>query len=135
MFPRHVGATRGIVSGRRREESRPRQEMSQAASVIFELETVLAAGPNDRRTEILKRMTDLFLGGAETFNNEQVGLFDGVLAYSDSNFGLSAGDKTERFAWRVKRKAQRPEAKDQRPKQEVSSCTPYSKTSVTPFAV
>ena len=55
--------------------------MSQAASVIFELETVLAAGPNDRRTEILKRMTDLFLGGAETFNNEQVGLFDGVLAH------------------------------------------------------
>src|SRR5216683_5981044 len=81
MFPRHVGATRGIVSGRRREESRPRQEMSQAASVIFELETVLAAGPNDRRTEILNRMTDLFLGGAETFNNEQVGLFDGVLAH------------------------------------------------------
>jgi hypothetical protein len=34
--------------------------MSQAASVIEELEYVLAAGSSDRRTEILRRMTDLF---------------------------------------------------------------------------
>jgi uncharacterized protein (DUF2336 family) len=55
--------------------------MSQAASVIVELETVLTAGSSDRRTEILRRMTDLFLGSAEAFNNEQVGLFDDVLAH------------------------------------------------------
>jgi hypothetical protein len=53
--------------------------MSQAASVIDELEDVLAAGSGDRRTEILKRMTDLFLGNADAFNQEQVGLFDDVL--------------------------------------------------------
>jgi uncharacterized protein (DUF2336 family) len=55
--------------------------MSQAASVIEELEHVLAAGSSDRRrTEMLRRVTDLFLGGAESFNQQQVGLFDDVLA-------------------------------------------------------
>jgi uncharacterized protein (DUF2336 family) len=56
--------------------------MSQAASVIDELETVLAAGSSDRRrTQILRRVTDLFLGSAESFNDEQVGVFDDVLAH------------------------------------------------------
>jgi len=55
--------------------------MSQAASVIDELEDALAAGSSDRRTEILRRVTDLFLGNAEAFNREQVGLFDDVLAH------------------------------------------------------
>jgi uncharacterized protein (DUF2336 family) len=55
--------------------------MSQAASVIEELEFVLAAGSSDRRTEILRRVTDLFLGSADDFNGEQVGLFDDVLAH------------------------------------------------------
>jgi hypothetical protein len=55
--------------------------MSQAASVIEELEYVLAAGSSDRRTEILRRVTDLFLGSADDFNGEQVGLFDDVLAH------------------------------------------------------
>lgn len=48
--------------------------MSQTASVIEELEDVLAAGSSDRRTEILRRVTDLFLGNAENFNHEQVGV-------------------------------------------------------------
>jgi len=55
--------------------------MSQAASFIEELEDVLAAGSSDRRTEILRRVTDLFLGNAENFNHEQVGVFDDVLAH------------------------------------------------------
>ena len=55
--------------------------MSQAASVIDELELVLTAGSSDRRTEILRRVTDLFLGDAAAFNQEQVGLFDDVLAH------------------------------------------------------
>ena len=55
--------------------------MSQAASVIDELEQVLAAGSSDRRTEILRRVTDLYLGNAPGFNAEQVGLFDDVLAH------------------------------------------------------
>jgi uncharacterized protein (DUF2336 family) len=55
--------------------------MSQAASVIDELENVLAAGSSDRRTEILRRVTDLFLGDAEAFSQEQTGLFDDVIAH------------------------------------------------------
>lgn len=55
--------------------------MSHAASVIDELETVLTAGSSDRRTEILRRVTDLFLGDAKAFNPEQVGLIDDVLAH------------------------------------------------------
>jgi len=55
--------------------------MSQAASVIDELEDALAVGSSDRRTEILRRVTDLFLGNAEAFNEEQVVLFDDVLAH------------------------------------------------------
>jgi hypothetical protein len=55
--------------------------MSQAASVIEELEDVLAAGSSDRRTEILRRVTDLFLGNAKSFSHEQVGVFDDVLAH------------------------------------------------------
>ena len=55
--------------------------MSQAASVIDELEHVLAAGSSDRRTEILRRVTDLYLGNATDFNAAQVGVFDDVLAH------------------------------------------------------
>jgi hypothetical protein len=55
--------------------------MSQVASVIEELEDVLAAGSSDRRTEILRRVTDLFLGNAKSFSHEQVGVFDDVLAH------------------------------------------------------
>ena len=40
--------------------------MSQAASVIEELEQVLAAGSSDRRMEILRRVTDLYLAAAVT---------------------------------------------------------------------
>ena len=75
-----LGATQAI-SGRRREEILPKTRMSQAASVIEELEDVLAAGSSDRRTEILRRVTDLFLGNAKNFSHEQVGVFDDVLAH------------------------------------------------------
>jgi uncharacterized protein (DUF2336 family) len=75
-----LGATQAI-SGRRQEEILPKTRMSQAASVIEELEDVLAVGSSDRRTEILRRVTDLFLGNAESFSHEQVGVFDDVLAH------------------------------------------------------
>ena len=55
--------------------------MSQATSVIEELENVLAAGSSDRRTEILRRVTDLFLGNAAHFSDAQVGVFGDVLAH------------------------------------------------------
>ncbi|HET9714588.1 MAG TPA: DUF2336 domain-containing protein [Pseudolabrys sp.] len=54
--------------------------MSQVASVIDELEHVLAVGPGERRTEILRRVTDLFIGNADNFDPPQIAVFDDVLA-------------------------------------------------------
>src|SRR4029078_12145269 len=75
-----LGAAQALI-GRRREEIPPKTRMSQTSSVIEELQDVLGAGSSDRRTEILRRVTDLFLGNAENFNHEQVGVFDDVLAH------------------------------------------------------
>ena len=55
--------------------------MSQVASVIDEIESALSAGSAERRTEVLRRVTDLFLGNADQFNDDQVELFGDVLAH------------------------------------------------------
>ena len=75
-----MGHSRQSVKGGRKNPAQDKK-MSQAASVIDELEQVLAAGSSDRRTEILRRVTDLYLGHATGFNDEQVGLFNDVLAH------------------------------------------------------
>jgi uncharacterized protein (DUF2336 family) len=48
--------------------------------LLDELETALAAGTNMRRIEMLTRITDLFIGGAPRFSEQQVGVFDDVMA-------------------------------------------------------
>jgi len=48
--------------------------------LIDELESALASGTVDRRIDILTRVTDLFINGAERFSEYQVGVFDGVMA-------------------------------------------------------
>jgi uncharacterized protein (DUF2336 family) len=53
--------------------------MTAAASLIPELEEVLQHGSPDRRTEMLGRITTLFLDRANQYNEEHVGLFDDVL--------------------------------------------------------
>jgi uncharacterized protein (DUF2336 family) len=52
--------------------------MAVPASLIPELEDVLQHGSAERRTRTLERITSLFLNGADQFNEEHVGLFDGV---------------------------------------------------------
>src|SRR5882757_8796713 len=47
-------------------------------NLLDELQTVLAHGTVARRIETLRRVTDLFIGGAVDYSNEQVGLFDDV---------------------------------------------------------
>jgi uncharacterized protein (DUF2336 family) len=49
-------------------------------SLIPELEEVVQNGPSARRAEMLRRITTLFIEGAELFNEDHVQLFDGVLA-------------------------------------------------------
>src|SRR5690349_9379351 len=54
--------------------------MSTSQSMITELEVALQNGSIARRTELMRRVTDLFLGGTHTFSEEQISLFDDVLS-------------------------------------------------------
>ena len=53
--------------------------MSLERSLLVELEATFADGSADRKAEILRRVTDLFLAGANNYSDEQVSLFDGVI--------------------------------------------------------
>ncbi len=47
--------------------------------LLDELEAALASGTNTRRIEMLTRITDLFVGGAPRFSEDQIGVFDDVM--------------------------------------------------------
>jgi len=47
--------------------------------LLDELEAALASRTNTRRIEMLTRITDLFVGGAPRFSEDQIGLFDDVM--------------------------------------------------------
>jgi uncharacterized protein (DUF2336 family) len=48
--------------------------------LLDELEAALASGDINRRIDILTRLTDLFINGAERYSEDQVGVFDDVMA-------------------------------------------------------
>ena len=48
------------------------------AGLLDELQSTLAHGTVARRVETLRRVTDLFINGANDYSDEQVGLFDDV---------------------------------------------------------
>src|ERR1700677_5146139 len=50
-----------------------------AFSIADEVEAAINIGPPEKRLETMKRVTDLFLLSAGTFNDEQIELFDDVL--------------------------------------------------------
>src|SRR5580692_12265724 len=52
--------------------------MGAAASLIPELEDVIAHGSRQKRAEMLQRITALFIHGANHYSGEQVDLFDNV---------------------------------------------------------
>src|SRR5262245_37312605 len=54
--------------------------MMRTLPLIDELEAALSAGGNARRIEILTRITDLFVGAAARYSDEQIGVFDDVMA-------------------------------------------------------
>ena len=53
--------------------------MATELSLIAELEGTFASGSPAKQVEILRRVTDLFLAGAENYSDDQVDLFDGVI--------------------------------------------------------
>jgi uncharacterized protein (DUF2336 family) len=55
--------------------------MSAAESLIPELEDVVQHGSPQRRTEMLRRVTTLFLTGADRFSDDHIKLFDEVIGY------------------------------------------------------
>jgi uncharacterized protein (DUF2336 family) len=48
--------------------------------LLDELEGALASGDINRRIDILTRITDLFINGAERYSEDQVGVFDDIMA-------------------------------------------------------
>jgi uncharacterized protein (DUF2336 family) len=48
-------------------------------SIVDDVEMAISAGSAEKRLETIKRVTDLFLLSAGTFNDEQIELFDSVL--------------------------------------------------------
>jgi len=54
--------------------------VSAVHSLIDEIEASFRAGSPERRAVTLRRITDLFMAGAERFDEPQVGLFDDVLS-------------------------------------------------------
>jgi len=53
--------------------------MLRTLPLIDELEAALTSGTNARRIEMLTRITDLFIGGASRYSEEQIGVFDDVM--------------------------------------------------------
>jgi uncharacterized protein (DUF2336 family) len=54
--------------------------MNGTLSLLDELETTLASGSSSRRIAILTSVTDLFINGAPRFSEDQIGVFDDVMA-------------------------------------------------------
>ena len=55
--------------------------MSQAISLLGELEDALKGGSSEKRVATLRQVTDLFLGEAERLNEHQIGVFDDLLMH------------------------------------------------------
>jgi uncharacterized protein (DUF2336 family) len=81
-------------------------DMAMPASLLPELEEVLQRGSPGRRAEMLRRITDLFLGGADQFAPEHVGIFDDVIGF------LIAEIETQALAELSRRIAPVPNAPD-----------------------
>jgi uncharacterized protein (DUF2336 family) len=54
--------------------------MSSAVALVKEVEATLRDAPIEKRTEILRRVTDLFVVSAPAADQSQVAVFDGVMA-------------------------------------------------------
>jgi uncharacterized protein (DUF2336 family) len=67
--------------------------MLRTLPLIVELEAALASGTNARGIEMLTRLTDLFVDGASRYSEEQIGIFDDVMARLVST--IEAKDRAE----------------------------------------
>ena len=73
--------------------------MTAQDSLLFELEEAMSSGVASRATEILRRVTDLFVNGAVHFSEQQVTLFDDVIAHLSDRIETAARmELSERLA-------------------------------------
>jgi uncharacterized protein (DUF2336 family) len=75
---------------------RRRHCMMRTLPLIDELEAALSSGTNSRRIEMLTRITDLFVGGATRYSEEQIGIFDDVMVRLVSTIEAQARVKLSR---------------------------------------
>jgi uncharacterized protein (DUF2336 family) len=64
-----------------------------ALTLLDELEAALTTGTDARRIEMLTGITDLFIGGAPRFSEDQIGVFDDVMAQLVNTIGAEARAK------------------------------------------
>lgn len=68
-------------------------------SLISELESAIHSGSKEKRVETLRRVTDLFLTGADRFTEEQIDVFDDVLGHLIRRIeGKALAELSERLA-------------------------------------
>ncbi len=53
--------------------------MSGVGAIIAELEDAFQSGVSEKRVDMLRRVTDLLVGGANVYTEEHVALFDDVI--------------------------------------------------------
>ena len=66
------------------------RNMMRTLPLIDELESALSSGTNTRRIEMLTRITDLFVGGATRYSEDQIGVFDDVMVRLTSTIEAKA---------------------------------------------
>ncbi|HWU25957.1 MAG TPA: DUF2336 domain-containing protein [Rhizomicrobium sp.] len=64
--------------------------MNVGASLLPELEQVVQHGSTEKRAKTLRRIANLFLEGAPTFNAQHVALFDEIIGYLIEDFDIKA---------------------------------------------
>ena len=64
--------------------------MATNVGLIREIDDAIAQGSNGRRSEILRRVTDLFIAGATLYSDEEISLFDDVIKRLAAEIELSA---------------------------------------------
>jgi hypothetical protein len=76
--------------------------MPNACSSLFDdPDEVLRHGSPDKRVDMLRRLTDLFLSEADRLNDEQIGLFDGALLLINKIEAKLGAQRLLRF-WQVR---------------------------------
>ena len=55
--------------------------LATRSELLDKLQLTIQGVSAEKRIETLRRMTDLFLGGADRFSDEQIGVFNDVLVH------------------------------------------------------